>query len=73
MPNVFNVGNVVKQLIWTRMKAIEATQVVSCAPWEISPQAIQSEEVLREVARVKRGPRTKPVVVETEPSMFADL
>lgn len=62
---------VVRRLI--ESKAIEATQVVSCAPWEISPQAIQSEEVLREVARVKRGPRTKPVVVETEPSMFADL
>ena len=63
---------VVRRLI--ESKVIAATQVVPCAPWEISPEAIQSEQVLREVARVKRGPRSKPAAAETEPSMlFAGL
>ena len=62
---------VVRRLI--ESKLIIATQVVPFAPWEIPTQAIASEEVAREVARVKRRER----VVSTEPErdlpMFAGL
>jgi hypothetical protein len=40
-------------------KAIAATQVVPCAPWEIPVESIQSERVMREIAAVKRGSRVK--------------
>jgi excisionase family DNA binding protein len=40
-------------------KSITATQVVPGAPWEIPAEAIESDQVLREVAAVKRGSRIK--------------
>lgn len=54
-------------------KAITATQVVPCAPWEIPAEAIQSEQVLREVAKVKRGSRVKNEGEEAELPMFAGI
>jgi hypothetical protein len=52
---------------------IPATQIVPWAPWEISADAIGSEEVLREVRRVKRGTRVKIALPEVEPPMFQEI
>jgi DNA invertase Pin-like site-specific DNA recombinase len=52
---------------------IPATQIVPWAPWEISADAIVSEEVLREVRRVKRGTRVKIALPEVEPPMFQEI
>jgi hypothetical protein len=54
-------------------KAIAATQVVPWAPWEIPVEAIQSEQVLREVAAVKRGGRVKECDGEVALPMFAGI
>ena len=54
-------------------KAIVATQVVPWAPWEIPVEAIQSEQVLRAVAAVKRGSRAKEITMEAELPMFAGI
>ena len=64
---------VVRRLI--ESKIIAATQVVPCAPWEIPPEAIQSERVLREVASVKRGrgSRVKAPSGEEGFPMFAEI
>jgi hypothetical protein len=48
---------VVKRLI--EDGKIPATQVVPCAPWEISAEAIASKAILTEVKRIKE--RTRPV------------
>jgi DNA invertase Pin-like site-specific DNA recombinase len=52
---------------------ISATQIVPWAPWEISAEAMVSEEVLQEVKRVKRGTRAKIALPEVEPPMFQDI
>lgn len=62
---------IVRRLIDSKM--IPATQVVPWAPWEIPAEAIQSEEVLREVAAVKRGSRAKVSGQEAELPMFAGI
>jgi DNA invertase Pin-like site-specific DNA recombinase len=54
-------------------KIITASQVVPWAPWEIPAPAIQSEDVLREVAAVKRGSRVKEKGERSELPMFAEL
>jgi hypothetical protein len=54
-------------------KIITASQVVPWAPWEIPAPAIQSEDVLREVAAVKRGSRVKEKGERPELPMFAEL
>lgn len=54
-------------------KAIAATQVVPWAPWEIPAEAIQSEQVLREVAAVKRGSRVEESDQEGALPMFAGI
>jgi DNA invertase Pin-like site-specific DNA recombinase len=54
-------------------KVITATQVVPCAPWEIPAESIQSEQVLREVAAVKRGRRIEQKHREAELPMFTAL
>ncbi len=59
---------VVRRLI--EGKIIAAMQVVPYAPWEIPPEAIQSEQVLREVASVKRGPRIKLPLRDADLPMF---
>ncbi len=62
---------VVRRLI--ESKIIAATQIVPCSPWEIPPEAIQSEQVLREVASVKRGPRVKLSSRKEDLPMFAEM
>jgi hypothetical protein len=52
---------------------IPATQVVPCAPWEISAESVQSKAVLEEIERIKKraGPlRAKSV---EELPMFAEI
>ena len=48
---------------------------VPCAPWEIPPEAIQSEQVLREVASVKRGRGSRVKLPSEEEGfpMFAEI
>lgn len=54
-------------------KVITATQVVPWAPWEIPAESIQSEQVLREVAAVKRGSRIEEKRGEAELPMFVGI
>jgi DNA invertase Pin-like site-specific DNA recombinase len=54
-------------------KVITATQVVPWAPWEIAAESIQSEQVRREVAAVKRGSRIDEKRGEAELPMFAGI
>lgn len=62
---------IVRRLIDSKM--IPATQVVPWAPWEIPAESIQSEQVLREVAALKRGSRVKVSNEEAELPMFAGI
>ena len=62
---------IVRRLIDSNV--IQATQVVPWAPWEIPDEAIQTEQVLREVAAVRRGSRTKESAGESELPMFAEM
>jgi DNA invertase Pin-like site-specific DNA recombinase len=52
---------------------ISATQVVPWAPWEISADAIECDEVLEEVRKVKRHARVAPAAAEKELPMFVGL
>ncbi len=52
---------------------IAATQIVPWAPWEISAEAMECEEVLEEVKRVKRGTRMKTPLPESELPMFQEI
>jgi len=61
---------VVRRLIDS--KKISATQVVPWAPWEIPAEAIECEEVLREVRNLKRRVRVTPAPSETDLPMFAE-
>jgi DNA invertase Pin-like site-specific DNA recombinase len=54
-------------------KVITATQVVPWAPWEIPAESIQSEQVRREVAAVKRSSRIEEKRGEAELPMFAGI
>ena len=62
---------IVRRLIDSKM--ISATQVVPWAPWEIPAESIQAEQVLREVAALKRGSRVKEAGEEAELPMFAGM
>jgi hypothetical protein len=62
---------VVRRLI--ESNKIPATQVVPWAPWEISAEAIQSADVLREVARAKRRPRRLPADSRPLIPMFSEV
>jgi DNA invertase Pin-like site-specific DNA recombinase len=62
---------VVRRLIDSNV--ITATQVVPWAPWEIPAESIQSEQVLREVAAVKRGSRIAGKGGEADLPMFAGI
>lgn len=62
---------VVRRLI--ESNKISATQVVPWAPWEISAEAVECEEVLREVDKIKRRVRTTPASPEKNLPMFAEL
>src|SRR3954447_24908003 len=52
---------------------IPATQVVPWAPWEISAAAIDSPDVVREVARLRKKPRKTRVSEDEYPMMFAEV
>jgi DNA invertase Pin-like site-specific DNA recombinase len=54
-------------------KVITATQVVPWAPWEIPAESIQSKQVRREVAAVKRTNRIEEKGGEAELPMFAGI
>jgi DNA invertase Pin-like site-specific DNA recombinase len=62
---------VVRRLIDS--KVIDATQVVPWAPWEIPAESIQSEQVRREVAAVKRSSRIEEKRGEAQLPMFAGI
>ena len=62
---------IVRRLIDSKL--IPASQVVPLAPWEIPAEAIQAEQVLREIAAVKRGDRGKERREEKELPMFAGI
>ncbi len=49
---------------------ILATQVV---PWEIAAEAIESEEIIREVRNIKRRIRVMPALAEAELPLFGPL
>ena len=52
---------------------IAATQIVPWAPWEVSAEAMECEEVLQEVKRVKRGTRMKTPLPQAELPMFQEI
>jgi len=52
---------------------IPATQVVPWAPWEIPIEAIESADVVQEVARAKRRPRNVMGVNGPSMPMFAEI
>jgi Recombinase zinc beta ribbon domain len=62
---------IVRRLIDSRI--ITASQVVPLAPWEIPAEAIRSEQVLREIAAVRRGGRGKDNSGKKELPMFAGI
>jgi len=52
---------------------IPATQVVPCAPWEISAEAIASEAVLMEIERIKQRARPSRTTSTDDLPMFAEI
>lgn len=52
---------------------IPATQVVPCAPWEISAEAIASEAVLMEIERIKQRARPSRATSIHALPMFAEI
>jgi len=52
---------------------IPATQVVPWAPWEIPIEAIESVDVVQEVARAKRRPRNRMAANGPSMPMFAEI
>lgn len=62
--------NTVRRLIVE--KVLPATQVVPCAPWQISVEALRSEAVLKAVTDIKnRVRRPQSAYVETERPLFS--
>jgi len=62
---------VVRRLI--ESNKIPATQVVPWAPWEIPAEAIVTADVVREVARAKRRPRSLTAVSGPTMPMFSEV
>jgi hypothetical protein len=62
---------VIRRLI--ESNKIPATQVVPWAPWEIPIEAIESTEVVQEVARAKRRPRNLTAASGPSMPMFAEI
>ena len=52
---------------------ITATQVVPCAPWEISAEAIESQIVLEEIKRIKQRVRPFRAASIEDLPMFAEI
>jgi hypothetical protein len=51
---------------------ITATQVVPCAPWEISSEDIESQAVLMEIKRIKQRARPLWATSAEDLPMFAE-
>jgi len=62
---------VIRRLI--ESNKIPATQVVPWAPWEIPIEAIESVDVVQEVARAKRRPRNLTAARGPSMPMFAEI
>jgi hypothetical protein len=62
---------VIRRLI--ESNKIPATQVVPWAPWEIPIEAIESVDVVQEVARAKRRPRSLTAANGPSMPMFAEM
>jgi DNA invertase Pin-like site-specific DNA recombinase len=62
---------VIRRLI--ESNKIPATQVVPWAPWEIPIEAIESPDVLEEIARAKRRPRSPAAASRPSMPMFAEI
>jgi hypothetical protein len=62
---------VIRRLI--ESNKIPATQVVPWAPWEIPIDAIESADVVQEVARAKRRPRNLTAASRPSMPMFAEI
>ena len=62
---------VVRRLI--ESNKIPATQVVPWAPWEIPAEAVVTADVVREVARAKRRPRSLTAVSGPSMPMFSEV
>jgi excisionase family DNA binding protein len=62
---------VIRRLI--ESNKIPATQVVPWAPWEIPIEAIESVDVVQEVARAKRRPRNLAAASGPSMPMFAEI
>src|SRR5438132_13260802 len=62
---------VIRRLI--ESNKIPATQVVPWAPWEIPIEAIESADVVPEVARAKRRPRNLMAANGPSMPMFAEI
>jgi hypothetical protein len=62
---------VIRRLIGSNK--IPATQVVPWAPWEIAIEAIESPDVLEEIARAKRRPRSLTAANRPSMPMFAEI
>jgi hypothetical protein len=55
-------------------KLIPATQVVPCAPWEISAEALESESVRKAVINVKNRVRTPQAQTgQNQTPLFSDI
>jgi excisionase family DNA binding protein len=52
---------------------ITATQVVPCAPWEISAEALESKAVLMEIERIKQRARPLRATSVEDLPMFAEI
>ncbi len=62
---------VIRRLI--ESNRIPATQVVPWAPWEIPLEAIESVNIVQEVARAKRRPRKPMAAIGPSMPMFAEI
>jgi excisionase family DNA binding protein len=63
---------VVRRMI--REKKLPATQVVACAPWQISAKALETETVQKEVRNIRdrvRAPRTQ--IINQQQAMFSGM
>ena len=60
----------VRQMILER--TLPATQVIECAPWEISVEALDSEEIQKIAARIRNGnTRPQKQTVEEQQTLFS--
>jgi excisionase family DNA binding protein len=54
-------------------KVLPATQVVSCAPWEIPTESLKGEAVLKAVNSIKKRVRPRTQNQQNEGPMFSNI